>query len=149
GALATIAGASPPSRGIVARVSPQFLKVFGVQPIAGRDFAADDARKGAPATVMVNAGYWAQYLGSTRDLSNASIKIDGKTFAVIAVAPPGFRFPAEAGFWVATDRDGEGTSRTSHNHRAVARLRDGVTVAQASGEISAIARRIHDASSEK
>ena len=43
----------------------------------------------------------------------------------------------------------ENPSRTSHNYSAVARLRDGVTVQQANGEISAIARRIHDSSSEQ
>ncbi len=45
--------------------------------------------------------------------------------------------------------DGENPSRTSHNYSAVGRLRDGVTPAQANRDISAIARRIHDASSEK
>ena len=45
--------------------------------------------------------------------------------------------------------EGENSSRTSHNYYAVGRLRDGVTVAQANGEVSAIARRIHDNSSEQ
>jgi predicted permease len=47
------------------------------------------------------------------------------------------------------DLDGETASRTSHNYRAVARLRAGVTVEQARRDVSAIAHRIHDASTEQ
>src|SRR5436309_2292393 len=149
GMLATVTGASPPARAIVARVSPQFLRVFGVQPIAGRDFTTGDARKDAAPTALVNYGYWTQFLGSRRDLSNATLKIDGTVVQVIGVLPAGFRFPPEAEFWVPTDLKGENPSRTSHNHRAVARLGAGVTVAQANGDVSAIARRIYAESNEK
>ena len=51
--------------------------------------------------------------------------------------------------WLPADLEGENPSRTSHNYSAVGRLRDGVTVAQANGEISAIARRIRETSSEQ
>ena len=149
GAIATVSGASPPTRAVVGRVSADFLKVFGVQPIVGRGFVGADATKGAAPTVLVGSGYWSQYLGSARDLSRVHLKIDGTSFSVIGVLPAGFHFPAEVEFWVPTDLGGENPSRTSHNHRAVARLRDGVTVDQANRDISAIARRIHDASTEQ
>jgi predicted permease len=48
-----------------------------------------------------------------------------------------------------TDLNGENQSRTAHNYYAVGRLRDGVTVEQANQDISTIARRIHDTSSEQ
>src|SRR5216683_7515298 len=64
GALATVSGESPPARAIVGRVSPDFLKVFGVQPIVGRDFVAKDARQGAAPTVLVSYGYWREHLRS-------------------------------------------------------------------------------------
>jgi len=50
---------------------------------------------------------------------------------------------------VPADLNGENPSRTAHNYYAVGRLRDGVTVEQANRDISAIARRIHDTSSEQ
>jgi putative ABC transport system permease protein len=149
GGIATVSGTSPPTRTVVGRVSLDFLKVFRVQPIVGRGFVAADATRGAAPTVLVGSGYWSQYLGSARDLSQVHLKIDGTTFSVIGVLPAGFHFPPEVEFWVATDLGGENPSRTSHSHRAVARLRDGVTVDQANRDISAIARRIHDASSEQ
>ena len=147
--VVSVSGASQPSRTMVAHVSPDFLKIFGIQPILGRDFTADDAKKGAGRTVLASYGYWKQYLGSAPDLSQAHLKIDGAVYSVIGVLPAGFRFPAEVDLWLPTDLDGENRSRTAHNYYAVGRLRDGVTVEQANQDISAIARRIHDTSSEQ
>ncbi len=147
--VASVSGASQPTRTTVASVSPGFLKVFGIQPILGRDFSASDAKKGAGPTVLVSYGYWRQHLGSSRDLSESHLKIDGAAFSVIGVLPAEFRFPADVDLWLPADLGGENPSRTSHNYSAVARLRDGVTVEQANRDISAIARRIHDTSSEQ
>jgi putative ABC transport system permease protein len=147
--VASVSGTSQPTRTTVAVVSPDFLKVFGVQPILGRDFSASDAKKGAGPTVLVSYGYWRQHLGSPEDLSQSHLKIDGAVYSVIGVLPAEFRFPAEVDLWLPADLEGENQSRTSHNYNAVGRLRDGVTVAQANQDISAIARRIHETSSEQ
>ena len=147
--IVSVSGASQPTRTTVARISRDFLKVFGIQPILGRVFSAGDAKKGAGATVLVSYGYWRQYLGSPRDLSQSHLNIDGAVFSVIGVLPAGFRFPADVDLWLPADLDGENPSRTSHNYSAVARLRDGVTAEQANRDIGAIARRIHDSSNEQ
>jgi putative ABC transport system permease protein len=147
--VASVSGASEPTRTTVADVSPGFLEVFGIQPILGRDFTVNDAKKGAGPTVLVSEDYWRQHLGSPRDLSQSHLKIDGAIFSVIGVLPRGFHFPTDVNLWLPADLEGENPSRTSHNYSAAGRLRDGVTVEQANRDISAIARRIHDASSEK
>jgi putative ABC transport system permease protein len=147
--VVSVSGATQPTRTTVASVSPGFLKVFGVQPILGRDFDSGDARKGAGPTVLVSNGYWRQQLGSPRDLSQPHLKIDGAVYSVIGVLPAGFRFPADVDLWLPTDLEGENQSRTAHNYYAVGRLRDGVTIEQANQDVSAIARRIHDTSSEQ
>ena len=147
--VVSISGTSQPTRTTIAGVTPDFLKVFGVQPILGRDFVASDAKKGAAPTVLVSYGYWRQYLGSSQDLSQLHLKIDGAVYSVIGVLPVGFRFPDDVELWLPADLDGENQSRTSHNYRAVGRLRDGVTVEQANADISAIARHIHETSSEQ
>jgi putative ABC transport system permease protein len=147
--VVSVSGASQPTRTTVAHVSPDFLKVFGIQPIVGRDFTARDAKKGAGPTALVSYGYWRQGLGSSQDLSKSHLKIDGAVYSVIGILPDGFRFPTDVDVWLPTDLNGENPSRTAHNYFAVARLRDGVTVELANREISAIARRIHDTSSEQ
>src|SRR5882762_5680836 len=147
--VVSVSGASQPSRTMVSSVSPDFLKVLGIQPILGRDFTASDAKKGAGRTVLVSYGYWRQQLGSPPDLSQSHLKIDGAVFSVIGVLPAAFRFPPDVDLWLPADLNGENPSRTSHNYFALGRLRDGVTVEQANRDISTIARRIHDTSSEQ
>jgi predicted permease len=144
-----VSGGSAPTRSTVAHVSPEFLRVFRVQPMIGRDLVLADNNKSAAPVALVNHGYWKQYLGSSFDLSQLHLKIDDTVFSVVGVLPEGFHFPAEATIWVPADLKGQNPSRSSHNFDAVARLRDGVTVEQANAEISGIGRRIHDASSEK
>src|SRR5271163_1645424 len=147
--VVSVSGASQPTRTAVAGVSPDFLKVFGIQPILGRDFSASDAKKGAGPTVLVSYGYWRQHLGSTQDLSQSHLKIDGAVYSVIGVLPAEVQFPADAELWLPADLYGENPNRTTHNYYAVGRLRDGVTVEQANQDISAIARHIRETSSEQ
>ena len=147
--IASVSGASEPTRTTVSAVTPDFFKVLGVEPTLGRDFTAGDAKKGAAPTVLVSYGYWKQHLGGPRDLSQSHLKIEGAVYSVIGVLPPGFQFPQDVELWLPADLDGENLSRTSHNYSAIGRLRDGVTVAQANQDISAIARLIHATSSEQ
>ena len=115
----------------------------------GRDFKASDDAKGAAPVALVSYGYWRQYLGSARDLSQSHLKINNAIYSVIGVLPSVFRFPDDAEVWLAADIGGKNLSRTSHNYSGVGRLRDGVSVEQARQDISAIARRIYQASDEK
>ncbi len=147
--VASVSGGREPTRTRVAVVSPRFLEIFGTQPMLGRDFSGSDATRGAGPTVLVSYGYWKQHLGSPSDLSQSHLNIDGTAFSVIGVLPAGFRFPADVDLWLPADLNGENPSRTSHSYRAIGRLRDGVTVEQANRDISAIARRIHERSSEQ
>src|SRR5208282_2535791 len=147
--IVSVSGGSQPTRTSVAAVTPEFFRVFRVQPIIGRDFSAGDNKKGAAPVVLASYGYWSQYLGASRDLSQSRLKINNEVFSIIGVLPAGFQFPTDTALWVPADLDGENTSRTSHNYSGVGRLRDGISVQQADGDISAIARRIHETSSEK
>jgi putative ABC transport system permease protein len=139
----SVSGASQPTRTTVAAVTPEFLTVFGVEPIAGRDFTARDDKKGAAPVALVSYGYWRQYLGAAQDLSQSHLKISNAVYSVIGVIPSGFRFPNDVDVWIAADTSGESLSRTAHNYSGVGRLKDGVSVEQAREDISAIARRIY------
>jgi putative ABC transport system permease protein len=147
--IASVSGGFEPTRSPIASVSPDFFKVFRVQPILGRSFTPADNRKGAAPVVVVSYGYWKEHLGAPRDLSQSHLKISNAVFAVIGVLPQEFQFPPETALWLPADREGENPSRTSHNYNAVARLREGVTLAQANADISIIARRIHASASEQ
>jgi putative ABC transport system permease protein len=145
----SVSGGSQPTRATVAAVTPEFLTVFGVAPTLGRDFTARDDTKSAAPVALVSYGYWRQYLGATQDLSQSHLKINDAVYSVIGVLPGGFRFPNDAQVWLAADIRGKNPSRTSHNYSAVGRLKNGISIEQARADISAIARRIYQTTSEK
>ena len=147
--ISSVSGGAQPTRSMVASASSDFFKVFRVQPSMGRGFSAENTKRGAAPVAVISDGYWKHYLGSAADLSELHLKIDNKLYSVIGVLPDGFAFPAETALWIPADLDGENPNRTSHDYYAVARLRDGATLQQANGDISSIARRIHDSSSDQ
>src|SRR6185312_4286391 len=147
--VASVSGGSQPTRAPIATVSGDFFRVFRIQPFLGRDLTRDDAKQGAAPVVLVSYGYWKQYLGSATDLSQLHLKIDNAVFSVVGVLPQGFSFPPDSALWVPADLNGETPSRTAHNFEAVGRLRDGVSIAQAQSDISALARRIHDSADDQ
>ena len=140
--VVSVAGAGEPTRETMATATRDFFNVLRVQPSLGRSFSADDARLGAAPAIIVSHRYWARSLGSTASLSNFHLRIQGRVYQVVGVMPAGFQFPADADLWVPAELDAANTSRTSHSARAIGRLRDGVSVAQATADLSAIARDI-------
>ena len=142
--LTSISGGSEPVRVNIAVVSRDFFKALGVEPFRGRAFAPDEQRlHGAPA-MIVSFSYWQRYLGGATDLSNCHLAMEGGVYPVIGVMPAGFDFPSGVAAWIPRELDSETPSRTAHNWRGLGRVRDGVTVAQARVNLSAIARRIKE-----
>jgi len=140
--LSSVSGGSEPVRLNLAAVSSRFFQVLGVAPFRGRAFAPDEQRlHGAPA-VIVSHNYWQSYLGGAPDLSHFHLSLEGGVYQVIGVMPQGFEFPAGVQAWIPRELESGTPSRTAHNWRGIGRLRDGVTVAQASANLGAIARRI-------
>ena len=84
----SIAGGAQPTRTMVAAVTPEFLAVFGVEPVIGRDLTASDDKKGAAPVALVSYGYWRQYLGSAQDLSGPHLKFNNSVYCY----PPDFAF---------------------------------------------------------
>ncbi len=139
----SISGGREPVRTNIALVSQDFFSVLGVEPFRGRTFAPNElVANGAPA-MIVSYGFWQQFLAGTEDLSHVRLSMDGIAYPVIGVMPQHFDFPSGASAWVAWERYGWSTSRTSHDGLGIGRLRDGVTLQQARADLDTIARRIH------
>jgi putative ABC transport system permease protein len=137
--ISPAAGEGEAIRVSVAVVSGDFFRVMGVQPVQGRPILPHDVAESAPA-VVVSERFWRERLGGA-DLSGLEIRTGERVIPVVGIMPDDFAFPAGTEIWAAQASQ-EGTSRTAHNWRVVARLRDGVTVEQARQELSAIAREL-------
>jgi predicted permease len=140
--LASVSGGSEPVRVDVAAVSSGFFRVLGVPPVRGRGFAPDEQRLYGTPAAIVSYGYWQRYLGGASDLSKFQLRMEADVYPVIGVMPAEFDFPRGAGVWISRELHPKIPSRTAHNWRAVGRVRDGITVAQARADLSAVAHRI-------
>lgn len=141
----TASGGSGPARVGFAVVAQDFFRVMGVAPTLGRGFSGEELREGGTPAALASYGYWRQYLGGSTDLSPFKLTAEGHTFSIVGVLPPGFSYPAHTDLWVPAEFFGDQSpSRTAHNWSlVVARLRDGVTLAQARSDLSIIAHHLH------
>jgi ABC-type lipoprotein release transport system permease subunit len=139
---ATVSTGGEPERVLVGVVSADFFSVMGVQPVKGRLFAPEEQRFGAAPAALVSYSYWQRHLHAAQDLGAVKLTISTHPAAVIGVLPPGFNFPDDSQLWVARETDALLPSRTAHNWRVVARLKDGASLDQARADASAIGRRL-------
>ncbi len=139
----TMTNDGEPRRLAGASFSADVLPTLGVEPVIGRSFTADDDRPGAPATVLLGFAFWQREFAGDPAIVGRSITFDNQPHIVLGVMPRGFKFPdGDAQFW-RTTRFPEGayqdSERANNWLEAVGRLRPGVTIAQADGEMRAIA----------
>src|SRR5438876_504154 len=140
--VATVAGSIEPARLNAASVSSDFFAVLGVHPVFGRSFAPEEQKFGASPVALVSHAFWRQSLNSTRDLSAVRLKINSQLVSIVGVLPPDFRYPDNSDFWMPREISERYPSRSAHNWRVVARLRDGFALTGSRGELSTIAARL-------
>jgi putative ABC transport system permease protein len=143
GASANLTADGPPEQVVGRATTANFFGVLGVKPAAGRAFTEDEDRTGAPVAVISYALWQRRYAGDPGVL-NREILINGLKFTITGVMPREFAFRnREMDFWIPMHfAPADLVRRGSHNLNVVARLRPGVSVAQARQDMSAIARQL-------
>jgi putative ABC transport system permease protein len=134
-----------PERVSGVRVSASFFDVLGMRPFLGRIFLPDEEILGKDHEVILGYGLWKRRYGGDRSLIGKTIRVDGESFTVVGVMPPEFHFqfwsnPRE--LWVPVGYTEGDKGRGSHSFIAIARLKPGVTLAQARVEMDTIGRRL-------
>jgi putative ABC transport system permease protein len=127
-------------------VTPNFFPLLGVAPLLGRTFTEEEDRRHMPVVVLSYTLWQSRYAGDVRIVGRA-ILMNGAKFTVIGVMPKTFVFPARSNtFWTPiyfTPRDL--ANRGGHFLDVIARLKPGVSLAQARAETTQIARRLERA----
>jgi len=114
------------------------LPLLGVTPILGRLFTRQDDSPGTPETALLSYGYWRQKFGGDTGVIGRTIVLDGKPREIIGVLPQGFHFLNEEdpAVVVPLKWDRNKVKLGNFSYRALARLRPGVTIAQASADMA-------------
>jgi predicted permease len=136
------------------QVSPNFFHVLGVQPAMGRDFLPSEARAGADHVLILSYEAWQTLLQGDPGAIGKTVRVSDESFTVVGVLPAGVRFPQIAmahgmtfeeaarsvllyAPFVPTDHD-LNTDMGNFNYKSIARLKPGVTLAQANAELEGL-----------
>ncbi len=129
--------------GHVAWVGPEFLKVFDEQPVIGRFFTDAEEKFGSGGAAMIGYAFWQSHFAGDPAVLGQKLRVGDVALTIVGVMRPGFSFPEKSQVWLPlTGLEQDTPSRSAHNYRVVGRLKPGVTVAQAQGEMTGIAARL-------
>jgi putative ABC transport system permease protein len=139
---ATLGGEGEPEQIAAAVVTHPMFRVLNIRPALGRDFRVEDDQPDGRSVVLLSHGLWQRRYGGDPQIVGRTITWDGRPFTVIGVMPAGFRFPVipAAELWTPLGQPPE--HRGNAYLRVVARLKPGVTLAQAQADMGVIASRL-------
>jgi putative ABC transport system permease protein len=136
-----LSGQGDPEQWRARHVTARYFDVFGMPALIGRTLQAEDATR---STAVLSEGTWRRRFGGDPSILNREIRLSDRPTTIVGVMPS--RFEEQAGqvdAWLAFDLPPEqpGQRMAAHYLGVVARLRPGVTAAQANGDVRAIAAR--------
>jgi putative ABC transport system permease protein len=135
----------------VARVSPNFFPMLGVQPSLGRSFTEEEGRPEGQHVVMLSDSMWRTHFGGSPDIAGQTINLDNTPHTIVGVLPASVQFPfvGPADMW--TPRYFEFSLMTRQQLHAgvgylgyLARLRPGVTMQRADAELGVLDRQYRE-----
>jgi len=139
-----LTGEGKPERIESTEVSEDFFPVLGIQPLYGRTFTSFDMQPGN-RSVILSSSVWRDRFGGDPYAIGKSIRIDGQPHTIIGVMPvqPAVGFATDSKIWTAfIPTEEQRTSRDGYALSVVARLKPGITPAQAQRELDSIAAHL-------
>jgi predicted permease len=134
---ASITGAGEPEEVPSLSGTYELLATLGVQPLLGRTFAEAEGQRGGPGAVILSYGYWQRRFGGAENVLGQTLVVGGVASEIIGVLPPDFRFAQEPVAIVTPDSLKDGFPFVpSTGWRGVARLKEGVTLEEASADVA-------------
>ncbi len=140
----TLTGDGEPEQVTGLRVTTNFLSMLGARTVLGRAFiAAEGAGKARYPVAVLTNGFWKRRFASDPHVIGRTFFMNSEPYTVIGVLAPDFYHPLPTDLYVPWPiAELRAKSRVSHDFGVIARLKPGVTFAQAQAELSAIAQRI-------
>ena len=121
-----------PARLGCASVEANFLPTLGLSPFLGRNFTEQEDRPNGPKVALISYALWQARFARDSGIAGKSISIDAQPVTIIGVLPPDFEMPTLASADLVVPQALNETNRQSTRAlRVFARLKPGVTIAQA------------------
>jgi len=137
-----LTGGGEPERVDGAIVTASLFPLLGASAAIGRTFLAAEEQPGRNDVALIGHRLWTRRFGANLAIVGQVVAIDGRPTEVVGVMPPRFQFPDPAiEIWKPLLLDADAVSddnRGSHGYTALARLRPGVTLAQAHADLAGV-----------
>lgn len=147
GSGAMFVGGAEPTRLEIREVTASLFPLLRIRPAIGRLILPSDDTPGADPVALLSHGFWQRQFGGDASVVGRDIRLGDTVFSIVGVLPPTFHLEAnesELGqqyvVWTALGRRAESLARGSRSLRALARLKPGVGLAQATAETESILR---------
>ena len=124
------------------RRTPGFFTFEGLPLLLGRDFLPEEGQPGREHAVILSHRLWANHFNSNRDLIGKDIRMNGEPYTVVGVLPPGMHDRFNSQLWVPLSYRPDQIAHDSNAGLVMARLKDGVSIAQAQAEMDVIAAQL-------
>ncbi|MBV8891991.1 MAG: ABC transporter permease, partial [Acidobacteria bacterium] len=131
---ANVTGLGRPEHVPALGVTDGVLPILEVTPLFGRLFTRADDQPGSSDVVMITYGYWRSKFGGDRSVIGKTIDIDSKPSTIIGVLPQRFRFLDMTNLGILLPL--RPRTQRGYNYFAVARLKPGVTPAEANADVA-------------
>ena len=133
-----VSGSGEPEHVLGLDVTDGTLPLLGVKPALGRLFTRQDDSPASPKTVLVSYGYWQKKFGGSSSVIGKTLTMDGDARQIIGVLPRTFQFLDydKVDLVVPMQWDRSKTHLGNYSNEALARLKPGVTMEQASADLA-------------
>ena len=147
---ANLTGVADPEELPAQLVTVELFPLLGVEAAHGRVFAAEEGVRGQDRVVLLSDGLWRRRFNADAGVIGKTLTLNHESYTVVGVLPPGFNLflrqgslttsPAE--LWVPYSFTEQHRIRRGRFMMSLARLKSGVSLAQAQAEMHAIATRL-------
>ena len=151
----TLTGRGDPENLNGVRVTENFFRALGVQPLFGRVFNPDEDKPGGANVAVLTHTFWQKRFGGDKSILGQSITLNGVPFTIIGVMSPSLKFPfIQSQVFLPRVFEQEGLppdiiERGTGFLTILARLKPGVTVKQAEEQMRVVDRRYQTAQPDK
>ncbi len=146
GGSVTLSGNTEPAQLRGTRVSPHYFDIFGIRPVLGRTFAAEEDQPGKANVAVLSHLLWETQFGADSGIIGRKITLDGQPYDVIGVLPAGGAFDrAYSQIWRPLVFEPANLTRNFHWLTSFALLKRGITLQQARSQVDGIGARIAQA----
>ena len=140
-----VTGTGEPERVDGVKISANFFDLLGVKPLLGRSFRPEEDQVGAGPVALIGDGLWSRKFGSSPDVLGKSITVDGESYRIVGVVPEKSPIYTTADVFTPLGQFNEEPfrdRRASLGTVGIARMKPGVTLAQARADMDTVARNL-------